>query len=218
MVKAHWFLSFTTQRLSVDGSHDARPLPSRSVADASLCAALSQPGPLLTRTHPRKKATHREMRRKGGGVMNSSACIPDNWEAECQGGVTCGWVVEQLLTIWVISVETSEVSLFLCQNAYVSIKRFLLLQARIADNLASRSKRVLRIFINNLDCGDRLQSQLVLPGWISILSNLLRDLDRKVIQWENMKPPASFSWVDVDVWGTYNSFQKVSALNTLQYL
>lgn len=47
----------------------------------SLCT-LSQPGPLLTRTHPRKTARHWEMRNKGGSVMNGSARIPDDQEGE----------------------------------------------------------------------------------------------------------------------------------------
>lgn len=63
-------------------------------------------GQSLTRMHHKKK----------GAVANSLAVIPDNGGRQNErGGLTFRCMVEQLLAIWVISVETGKCSLFLCQ-------------------------------------------------------------------------------------------------------
>lgn len=124
-VKGHWFLSFTIQCLIVDRTNDARLLQLWSVSDATICTALSQPGSLTNQNAPHKEGHALRDDKLGGGggwqiAWPSFQTIRGRQTG--RGEVTFCCTVQQLLAIWVISVETSKVSHFFCQNAYVRIK------------------------------------------------------------------------------------------------
>lgn len=54
------------------------------------------------------------------------------------------------------------------------------------------------------------------PSWCCLLDKyslayLLKNFDKEVIRWNNLKPSTYFPLVDFDIGGIYNSFEKVSS-------